>query len=194
MKYFIICIFTLFCCNVNAQLTNGEIRDLKTGKIKNDNSFVYSLPYKIGNRYLFIQGANSCFSHQNELSYDFKMKKGSGICAARGGVVIAVKYNSDKGGLDAKYMNDGNHIIIEHNDGSVAQYWHLQLNGVLVKIGDTIQQGQLIGLSGNTGFSAFPHLHFQVLSKDGNEILVRFRTKKGILYIRPGRRYKAVHS
>jgi murein DD-endopeptidase MepM/ murein hydrolase activator NlpD len=194
MKIIITIVCFLYSTTCIAQLPNGVIRDLKTGRIKDNITPIYWLPYKTGNRYLFIQGANSSFSHKNELAYDFKMKKGSTICAARAGVVIALKNDSDRGGLKDEYLADGNHIIIKHSDGSVAQYWHLQLNGTLVNVGDTVQQGQAIALSGNTGYTAFPHLHFQVLDKNNNEILVRFLTKKGIFYIRPARRYKAVAS
>ncbi len=120
------------------------------------------------------------------------MAKGSKFCAAREGVVIATKSDSDKGGLKDEYLSDGNHIIIRHPDGSVAQYWHLKQNGVLVNIGDTVKKGQYIGYSGNTGYSAFPHLHFQVLNTDGIQVLPRFKTRKGAIYIRPGRLYKSM--
>ena len=188
----------IFCCSfylhAAAQLNDTEIRNLKGGRIKNDTSYVYYLPYKKGNSYLFIQGANSKMSHQNELSFDFKMKKGSAICAARDGVVIATKSDSKTGGMKAEYLDDGNHIIVQHEDGSVAQYWHLQQNGVLVQVGDKVQKGQQIGLSGNTGYTAFPHLHFQVIDAAGREILLRFQTKKGIIYLKPGHWYKGVSS
>ncbi len=69
-------------------------------------------------------------------------------------------------------------------------YWHLQKDGVLVNIGDTVKQGQLIGYSGNTGYTAFPHLHFQVYDATGKNIATRFETKKGITYLRPGKWYK----
>lgn len=175
------------------QLNDADIRDLKTGRIKNDSSYVYWLPYKKGHKHLFVQGANSSFSHKGELSFDFKMKQGSQICASRAGKVIATKSDSDKGGLKDEYLNDGNHIIIEHEDGSVAQYWHLEKDGVIVKVGDTIVKGQLIGYSGNTGYTAFPHLHFQIIDSNGKEILPRFQTKKGVIYLRPGRWYKSVN-
>ncbi len=183
----------LTCLESFGQLTDGEIRHLKTGRVRDSISYVYWLPYKKGKRHLFVQGANSSFSHRNELSFDFKMKPGSEICAASDGVVIETKSNSDKGGLKDEYLNDGNHIIIQHRDGSVAQYWHLKQNGVLVNVGDSVIKGQVIGYSGNTGYSAFPHLHFQVIAADGREILPRFKTKKGAIYIRPGRWYKAVN-
>lgn len=193
MKHLLLICLFVFSLQASSQLTDAEIGDLKHGRVKKDTSYIYWLPYKKGVRHLFVQGANSSFSHKNELSFDFKMPKGSVICAARDGVVIATKSDSDKGGLKDEYLNDGNHIIIRHADGSLAQYWHLALNGVLVKTGDTVQKGQRIGLSGNTGYSAFPHLHFQVIDASGKEILPRFSTKKGVIYIRPGRWYKCVN-
>lgn len=176
--------------SAHAQLTNAEIYNLKSGKVKPDTSYIYYLPFAKGNKFLLIQAYNSDMSHKNEISLDFKMKKGSKICAARGGMVTAVKEDSEEGGLKDDYLSKGNHIIITHNDGSQAMYWHLQKDGVLVNEGDTIIQGQHIGYSGNTGYTAFPHLHFQVYDKDGKNIATRFYTRKGIIYLRPGKWYK----
>lgn len=182
----------LISIDATCQLSDQTIRDLKTETIKEDTSYVYWLPYKTSDRHLFVQGANSKFSHKAELAFDFKMKKGSSICAVRDGEVIAVKEDSNLGGLKDAYLDDGNHIIIRHDDGSLAYYWHLQQNGVLINMGDHVKKGQEIGLSGNTGYSAFPHLHFQLVDKDGREILPRFQTRKGVRYLRPGKWYKAV--
>ena len=85
------------------------------------------------------------------------------------------------------------HIIIKHSDGGEAMYWHLKKDGVLVNVGDTVKQGQHIGYSGNTGYTAFPHLHFQVYNADGKNIATRFVTKKGAIYLRPGKYYKAIN-
>ncbi len=84
--------------------------------------------------------------------------------------------------------------MIQHIDGSIASYWHLQKDGTLVKLGDNVKKGQAIAMSGNTGYSAFAHLHFQVVDKDGKQILTRFYTKKGARYLGPGKWYKAVHN
>ncbi len=118
------------------------------------------------------------------------MRIGTAICAAREGKVVRVRFDSYKGGLNWKYFNDGNHIVIEHSDGSVALYWHLKQNGVTVTLGDIVQKGQLIGYSGNTGYTAFPHLHFQLLDKNRKEILPRFHTHKGICYLKRWQKYK----
>jgi murein DD-endopeptidase MepM/ murein hydrolase activator NlpD len=131
-------------------------------------------------------------SHKGEYALDFKMKTGTTICAARSGIVIAMRENSDKGGLKPEMLSEGNYIIISHDDGSEAHYWHLQKDGVLVDVGDTIETGQAIGLSGNTGYSAFPHLHFEVNETGKGQIPTRFHTKKGIKYLRPGKWHKAI--
>lgn len=186
-------LFLLVSNSLTAQLTDTEIRDLKGGKVKPDNSYVYYLPFAKGSKFLLIQAYNSSMSHTKELSLDFKMKKGSKICAARDGIVIATKEDSEAGGLKDEYLSQGNHIIIRHSDGSTAMYWHLQKDGVLVAEGDTVKQGQHIGYSGNTGYTAFPHLHFQVQDKNGNDIATRFITRKGIIYLRPSFYYKCVH-
>ncbi|MEO7308615.1 MAG: M23 family metallopeptidase [Ferruginibacter sp.] len=193
MKFTMILLLSAFSFPSYSQLTDNEIRDLKSGKVKPYNSYVYYLPFAKGSKFLLIQAYNSKMSHTRELSLDFKMKSGTKICAARDGIVIAIKENSDVGGLNNNYLNDGNHIIIRHEDGSVAMYWHLQKDGVVVNAGDSVRKGQLIGYSGNTGYTAFPHLHFQVQDKNGNDIATRFLTRKGIIYLRPSKYYKVVH-
>jgi murein DD-endopeptidase MepM/ murein hydrolase activator NlpD len=185
--FFFFCLFTI---SAFAQLTDKEIYYLKGGRVKPDNSYIYSLPFAKGSKFLLIQAYNSSMSHKKEISLDFKMKAGSKVCAARAGVVTAVEESNDEGGLKDEYLSKGNHIIITHNDGSLAMYWHLQKDGALVNTGDTVLQGSLIGYSGNTGYTAFPHLHFQVYDAAGKNIATRFYTKKGIIYLRPGKWYK----
>jgi len=193
MKFLALLIFIAFSVSAKAQLTDRQVYDLKSGRVRPDTSYVYALPFANGNKFLLIQAYNSKkFSHRNELSLDIKMKNGSSVCAAREGIVIEIKEDSDVGGAKDEYLSQGNHIIIQHSDGSRAMYWHLQKDGALVNVGDTVTQGQRIGLSGNTGYSAFPHLHFQVQDKNGNDIATRFFTKKGIKYLRPGKWYKRV--
>ena len=192
MKTCLLFLFVSTCTFCSAQLTDQEIRNLKGGKVKPDNSYVYHLPFAPGSKFLLIQAYNSKMSHKDELSLDFKMKQGSKICAAREGIVQTLRKDSDHGGLKPAYLSEGNHIIIRHADSSTAMYWHLQKDAVLVNIGDTVVKGQHIGFSGNTGYTAFPHLHFQVQDKNGNDIATRFSTKAGIIYLRPGKWYKAI--
>jgi murein DD-endopeptidase MepM/ murein hydrolase activator NlpD len=179
---------------MNAQ--NYSTTDLKAGKFKADSSYIYALPYKTGKSYFLIQAYESKMSHKDERALDFKMKTGSEVCAARGGVVTSLREDSKNGGLKPENLSEGNYIIIQHEDGSRANYWHLQTEGALVNVGDTVKKGQTIGLSGNTGYSAFPHLHFEVVGNDNTgrytQLATRFKTRKGIIYLRPGKFYRSV--
>jgi murein DD-endopeptidase MepM/ murein hydrolase activator NlpD len=189
-------LFSLSTLSLFSQLDNQTIRDLKGGRVENDTSYVYWLPYAHKKSYLLIQGWQSNMSHKNELSLDFKMKPGTKVCAAREGVVTSTKEDSDRGGMKAEYMSDGNHVVIRHSDGTHAAYWHLKKDGVIVNVGDNVYKGQVIGYSGNTGYSAFPHLHFEVYTTTMgySTIPTRFQTKRGARYLRPGKFYKSVQS
>lgn len=182
---------------INAQIDEPGIRDLKAGRFKEDTSYIYTLPFEHRKKVFLIQAYESKMSHRGERALDFKIKKRTRICAARSGVVVAARGDSKTGGLKPENLSDGNYISIRHNDGSVAHYWHLGYNGVKVATGDSVVTGQWIGLSGNTGYSAFPHLHFEVQGPDKNgqivQLATRFQTRKGVRYLRPGRFYRTVH-
>ena len=186
--------FVISSCAVSSNPLRKEVKLLRKGLIKDDTSYVYSLPYEEGKCYRMIQGYFSHFSHRERAALDFKMKRGTKILAAREGVVVRVKEDGDRGGWNKKYRPYGNNIVIQHPDGSRAGYWHLQKDGALVNVGDTVQKGQLIALSGKTGYAALPHLHFLVWDFDKNnqwrQVPTRFQTSKGIKYLRSLHRYK----
>jgi murein DD-endopeptidase MepM/ murein hydrolase activator NlpD len=159
-----------------------------------DSSYVYRLPYEKGSTHFLVQGYNSIFSHRGRLALDFKMKKRTPVLAARKGIVIRVVQDYKKGGIGKRYVGKANLIVIRHEDSSQAYYGHITYHGSLVHVGDSIVQGQVIGYSGSTGFSAFPHLHFsvwQTTSTGRKQLPTRFFTNKGILYLKPGNWYKA---
>ncbi|MFA6335615.1 MAG: peptidoglycan DD-metalloendopeptidase family protein [Bacteroidales bacterium] len=79
---------------------------------------------------------------------DFGMPIGVPILACDDGIVT---YADDVPDADGKGIN------ITHANG-MSQYWHLSL--LMVNEGDKVTRGQQIGLSGNTGYSTGPHLHF----------------------------------
>lgn len=180
-------------CYVSKDPQRDEIKKLQKGIIKEDTSFVYQLPYEAGTTHRLVQGYFSQYSHKNRAALDFKMKRGTMVFAARAGIVVRVKEDGDRGGWNKKYRPYGNVIVIEHSDGTRAGYWHLQHNGAVVNVGDTVQQSQLIGYSGKTGYTLFPHLHFIVWNSGTNrqwrQVATRFQTSKGIRYLRPMRRY-----
>jgi murein DD-endopeptidase MepM/ murein hydrolase activator NlpD len=184
----------LLGCSVSNNPLRKEIKLLQKGMIKDDSSYVYGLPFENGKAHFLVQGYFGKFSHKERAALDFKMKKGTRILAARDGVVTRVKEDGSRGGAKRKYRSEGNNVIITHADNSRAGYWHLQKDGVLVNVGDTVKKGQVIALSGNTGYTAFPHLHFIVwTSRDGQwqQIPTRFKTSKGIKYLKPWKWYRS---
>jgi len=93
---------------------------------------------------------------------DFVVPENTEIYAALDGEVSTIKDNDEFGGPDKKFWKCGNYIVIKYANGEFTEYHHLKFKGVLVKVGDNVKTGQLIGYSGNTGYSFRPHLHFEV--------------------------------
>ena len=196
LVFIFISIIFLSACSVSKDPQRKELKLLQKGKIKEDTSYVYWLPYQEGTTHRVVQGYYSSYSHKNRAALDFKMRPGTLVHAARDGVVIRVVENNNRGGLNKSNRPYANLIVLQHGDGARTGYWHLQKNGALVNVGDTVKKGQLIGLSGKTGYTAFPHLHFIAWRSDRGgwrPIGTRFLTNKGIKYVRPFRRYRSVH-
>jgi len=114
-------------------------------------------------------------AHEGDLKYaiDFICDTHSSVYAAASGKVVWIKKDSNMGGPNQRrYWLAGNRIVIKHKNNEYSAYEHLKYKGVVVKRGQQVRKGQLIGYSGNTGFSFFPHLHFEVFnqpSKDESE-------------------------
>ncbi len=124
----------------------------------------YQLPFEQGKRYRVCQSFNGKITHYAETRYavDFLMPIGSPIHAARDGVVVATEDRHGEGKLEPAYSTKVNLVYIQHDDGSVARYFHLVKDGVRVTPGQRVKAHDLIGLSGNSGYSDVPHLHFEV--------------------------------
>lgn len=108
-------------------------------------------------RYLSNNGKQSPTYGRPHGGIDFGVPEGTSVYAAKDGTVLGT--NFDANGL-------GNYVKIRHDDGYESIYGHLSQK--LASSGSRVQAGALIGLSGNTGFSTGPHLHFQV-QKDGQK-------------------------
>lgn len=164
-----------------------------------DEEQLYLLPYESGKSFRVLQGYGSRFSHVGLEQYavDFNMSIGTPVHAARAGVIARIEESNDIGCWQDGCGAYANYIVIVHNDGTTGEYYHLQQNGALVDVGDHIIAGEKIGLSGNTGHTTMPHLHFAVYraAEWGNtqSIPVRFLSSAGIVdRPRRGGRYQAV--
>lgn len=135
----------------------------------------YQLPFD-ATRIQVSQAPQGGFSHsdpENRDAIDFALPEGTPVLAARAGTVMQVQAGYQGNGQDRDHdLGRANLVRVLHDDGSMAVYAHLQHNGALVRPGEQVQAGQRIGLSGNTGYSAAPHLHFAVQVNAG----MRLRT------------------
>lgn len=127
-----------------------------------DKDYVYDLPFEKGNSFMLYQGYNGTFSHQNEYSLDFTMPVGTPITAIRDGIVVKLVEKNVLVCPKIECVKYNNYVLVYHSDGTFAEYSHIKRDGVLVNVGDPVTKGQVIALSGNTGFSSGPHLHFLV--------------------------------
>ena len=137
----------------------------------------YALPFPTPHQYEVIQGFKGKFTHSDapsKYAIDFDLAIGDTVCAARAGIVaLVVEKYKEHGGK--KLIAKANKVVIYHEDGTFAYYVHFDHLGALVKEGEKVQKGQAIGLSGWTGFSTRPHLHFVVREGNGDAIPIFFQ-------------------
>ncbi len=93
---------------------------------------------------------------------DIATNVGTPVKAAASGVIIFAGRN----------QGFGNEIIIYHGFGFTTVYGHL--NKINVTVGQEVAKGDLIGESGNTGYSTGPHLHFEVIQNDAKKDPMNF--------------------
>ncbi len=191
---FVLC--SIWACYPARTPLQKEARKYQFGRLHEDTSVVYELPFARGSTHRVIQGYYSRHTHKRRAAVDFKMKVGTPVHAARTGIVIRTKDDSDQGGWNKEYRPDANFIIIQHEDSTRTAYRHLQYQGVIVQLGDTIQSGQMIGRSGNTGYTLSPHLHFMVtafIEGQWTAIPCRFQSASKAGYLKPLHRYTSVN-
>jgi hypothetical protein len=103
-KFFlIIFILLLTGCAVSNNPLRKDVKKLQRGATREDTSYAYSLPFEEGTSHLLTQAYFGSFTHKERIALDFSMKKGTKICAARDGVVVRLKEDSDRGGWNKKY-------------------------------------------------------------------------------------------
>ena len=151
--------------------------------MKSQNKYIYPVDINDSVRITYDESP----AHVGPLKYsvDFIVPEGTSIRASLDGVIVDIKSDSDIGGPDKSFEEYGNFIEIEHENREYSEYEHLRKDGVLVKVGDKVKEGQVIGYSGNTGWMAHlgPHLHFMVgrygeMDKDYETLEIMWENKK----------------
>ncbi|NJM64739.1 MAG: M23 family metallopeptidase [Acaryochloris sp. RU_4_1] len=100
-----------------------------------------------------------------EYAYDYATGIGTPVYAMRAGRIISIQDRYPDHGGDKAQIHRFNHVWLEHDGGYRSAYVHLQQGfrqRVNLKVGDQVKVGQIIGYSGNSGWSSGPHLHVEV--------------------------------
>ena len=161
------------------------------GRLKTDPAklpeHAYRLPYDLADSFVVLQGPNGRFSHGpgtgDENAVDWGMPEGTPVLAARAGTVVGLRQDSTASGPDPKFKRAANYVLVKHDDGTFGDYVHLRPKGVAVTLGQVVTEGDLLGTSGNTGYTDRPHLHFVVFAnidaKTRTSFPIVFRAKDG---------------
>ena len=155
---------------------------------KPDSDFIYALPFHESQK--VSQGFNGNTSHKGNAKYavDFAMNIGTPVYAARSGKVVEIVQRHNRHGMGKQMRQYANYVIIEHSDKTLGRYFHLKQNSVNVKLAQEIKKGELLALSGNTGRTSGPHLHFVVTKAEALKdeyrsmsVPIKFLCSEGIL-------------
>ena len=139
-------------------------------------AYAYRLPYPTGLTFSVLQGFHGTFSHRgsNEFAVDFDCPVATPVLATRDGTVVAYNAAAQGAGTTPDFLDykRTNFVLVAHDDGTIGEYMHLSPSGIEVKPGQRVARGDRLALSGNTGFSSTPHLHFQVMTagEDGASV------------------------
>ncbi|MGM8363471.1 M23 family metallopeptidase [Flavobacterium sp. ARAG 55.4] len=145
-----------------------------------DSEFIYDLPFSSAKTFKINQGYNGNRSHQNQNALDFNMPEGTEIKAVREGIVVKVTDTNSINCSEEDCKKYNNEIIIYHPDGTFAEYTHIKKGGSIVNIGSNVKKGDIIGYSGNVGWSTGPHLHLVIfLQKLENRKTLKTKFKTG---------------
>lgn len=131
-----------------------------------DDRVTYAWPFPPSAFARLTQGPGGPTHHDSYSRYaiDLAVPEGTPVLAARAGVVVFLENRYFESGLDLdKFLTRSNQVRILHDDGSMGSYAHLYPDSIDLEPGQRVEVGEQIGLSGNTGFSSGPHLHFVVL-------------------------------
>ncbi len=158
--------------------------DLGSSTTEPDADHLYAVPFGGDARRELTQGFDGADSHLASMRYslDFTMPEGTPVLAARAGTVLYLQDGFTEGRADPDLLEQANLVVVAHSDGTMASYGHLT-SGIPVSLGDIVDEGDVLGSSGATGFAGQPHLHFHVglrmLGTPGRTIPIKLRGREG---------------
>jgi hypothetical protein len=163
---------------LNFQMRTDMIRGVLNPKVASD--FVYLLPFKVGKSVIPFESNHVGVSYfgnvspKNWKSFNFQFDSSISILAARKGQIVEIvdKYDTVEKN-NVLYTSQRNHILVEHKDGTFAQYSGFRKNSILVKEGDYVFPHTVLGLNEKKGVDSPFQLDFSVFflnDKDFREL------------------------
>ena len=163
--YITFCVALIFSCKGDDDFvsnTNNVAASLAVGcegvSYPNWETSLHVLPYPVGKSYRI--GLSHCGGtphnpgDPDQFAINIEMDIGTVVTASRKGTIMFV----EDSGMDFQPTN--NMVVLRDEDGYFLQYQHLTFNGALVEVGDFVEKGDPIGLSGASGNAPYPFLHF----------------------------------
>ncbi len=169
---FFICLFLLMVPSLFSANQEVYLFPIHDGMNKISSSYGYRKDPATGNQKL----------HEG---IDINTPIGTEVVAVADGQVIFTysECTHVSNGKPCGHLQYGNHVKIKHGDGRTSIYAHLTQDGAkLVQVGDCVKAGQVIALSGSSGYSTGPHLHFEIRDSNNKTINVNPDTKGGPIH------------
>ncbi len=132
---------------------------------------LFFAPWAPGEIRSISQGNHGPFSHQNLFAWDVPMPIGTPVLAVAAGRVIRVVEQHPRNDPEQpEGVRQANFVTIDHGDGYVSNYVHLDQQGVIVEPGQFVARGQVIAFSCDTGNTTGPHLHYEIINPSNQSI------------------------
>ncbi|MCG3132394.1 MAG: hypothetical protein FLDDKLPJ_03233 [Phycisphaerae bacterium] len=132
-------------------------------------------PFPAGTASVVLQGPFGPYTHGMETAWDFHLPWGTEALAAADGTVVELDEGVPRN-PPGRPPREGpaNFVMLEHEGGWFTRYVHLDTGGVLVELGQAVRRGEVLGVTGDTGLTFDPHLHFETRGADGEPLPVGF--------------------
>jgi len=134
----------------------------------------YSVPFRKSQRFHICEAPFHREAANMRHCVDFAVSEGTPVVAARDGVVVERESRYARAYGNKRYANRTNYVVLRHADGEETLYVHLRRHSVRVRVGQLVRRGQIIALSGQTGYATYPHLHFGAYDRRGRNIPINF--------------------
>lgn len=152
--------------NAKASSSNPDLISLRSNQNPTEANPLQGFLHPLGKNAPISQGFHGT-THAGRMAYaiDLDVAVGTPVQAMRSGKVVRLEERFADTGGGAEKRSQMNFVLIEHDGGYRSAYLHLKqgfASSVGLKVGDRVKAGELIGYSGNSGWSTGAHLHVEV--------------------------------